>query len=94
MEYVKIDLDRWQQINDENKELKERFDAIKKGGIVISSNCWYNGVRTIITDAPIDELIKKEFDAVRMETAKADLQLEKLKQMNYFEFRKWKRENK
>ena len=30
---VKIDLDRWQQINDENKELKERFDAIKKGGI-------------------------------------------------------------
>ena len=99
MEYVKIDLDRWQQINDENRELNERFDGLKKGGIVIvKRNGFLNYTIAILYD-PIDEVIKEEIEKANREleynnTAYESRQLEKLKQMNYFEFRKWKRENK
>lgn len=89
MEYVKVSLDRWKEITDENRELNERFDALKQGGVVISQWGSY-----VISESSIDDTIKKKNESMRKTLTEKLETIEEIKSLNYWQFRKWKRKNR
>ena len=61
MEYVKIKLERWQELIDENRELQERFEALREGATITKKGYWSP---YIITYEPLNEIIKDQFEQV------------------------------
>ena len=95
MEYVKIELDRWENVTDENRELNERFAALKEGGSLIRKGGFFS--YWAISFKKIDDIIADE-NARLIEQLNSTMEkeletLSELKSMSWWQFRKWKRKN-